>query len=149
MSHMSVFPEFFVRSRSVKCEHHPSILHFPPILMKITLTGACAKARRVSESVAKQYIFLACTRGRSGLVVRSRPRDRRVAGSKPDSTEDPLCMEPVARQIIRSGQTSSCWCGAEAWPAQVPSSSSDSSSKLRGKSLNSPRVASKRDVNIT
>ncbi|GBN00579.1 hypothetical protein AVEN_215637-1 [Araneus ventricosus] len=28
-------------------------------------------------------------RGRGGLVVRSRPRDRRVAGSKPDSTEDP------------------------------------------------------------
>ncbi|GBM72253.1 hypothetical protein AVEN_221186-1 [Araneus ventricosus] len=25
---------------------------------------------------------------RGGLVVRSRPRDRRVAGSKPDSTED-------------------------------------------------------------
>ncbi|GBO14557.1 hypothetical protein AVEN_211489-1, partial [Araneus ventricosus] len=27
--------------------------------------------------------------GRGGLVVRFRPRDRRVAGSKPDSTEDP------------------------------------------------------------
>ncbi|GBM48310.1 hypothetical protein AVEN_266260-1 [Araneus ventricosus] len=54
MSHVSVFPEFFVRSRSVKCKHHPSILHFPPILMKITPPGACAKARRVSESVAKQ-----------------------------------------------------------------------------------------------
>ncbi|GBO24398.1 F-box/WD repeat-containing protein 5 [Araneus ventricosus] len=37
------------------------------------------------------------TRGRGGLVVRSRPRDRRVAGSKPDSTEDPPCMGPVAR----------------------------------------------------
>ncbi|GBN74466.1 hypothetical protein AVEN_235920-1 [Araneus ventricosus] len=36
-------------------------------------------------------------RGRGGLVVRSRPRDRRVAGSKPDSTEDPPCMGPVAR----------------------------------------------------
>ncbi|GBL83122.1 hypothetical protein AVEN_165340-1 [Araneus ventricosus] len=35
--------------------------------------------------------------GRGGLVVRSRPRDRRVAGSKPDSTEDPPCMGPVAR----------------------------------------------------
>ncbi|GBN29501.1 hypothetical protein AVEN_139054-1 [Araneus ventricosus] len=29
MSHMSAFPEFFVRSRSVKCKHHPSILHSP------------------------------------------------------------------------------------------------------------------------
>ncbi|GBO24479.1 hypothetical protein AVEN_268091-1 [Araneus ventricosus] len=27
--------------------------------------------------------------GRGGLVVRPQPRDRKVAGSKPDSTEDP------------------------------------------------------------
>ncbi|GBN89546.1 hypothetical protein AVEN_146014-1 [Araneus ventricosus] len=32
-----------------------------------------------------------------GLVARFRPRDRRVAGPKPDSTEDPPCMGPVAR----------------------------------------------------
>ncbi|GBN12615.1 hypothetical protein AVEN_12503-1 [Araneus ventricosus] len=53
--------------------------------------------------------------GRGGLAVRSRPRDRWIAGPKPDSTEDPPCMGPVARQIIRSGQTPSHWCGAEAW----------------------------------
>ncbi|GBM73371.1 hypothetical protein AVEN_104137-1 [Araneus ventricosus] len=35
--------------------------------------------------------------GRGGLVARSRSRDRRVSGSKPDSTEDPPCMGPVAR----------------------------------------------------
>ncbi|GBN09193.1 hypothetical protein AVEN_18690-1, partial [Araneus ventricosus] len=35
--------------------------------------------------------------GRCGLVVRSRPRDRRVACWKPDSTEDPPCNGPVAR----------------------------------------------------
>ncbi|GBL91016.1 hypothetical protein AVEN_184406-1 [Araneus ventricosus] len=35
-------------------------------------------------------------RGRGGLVVRSRPRDRRVASSKLDSTKDPPCMGPVA-----------------------------------------------------
>ncbi|GBN04374.1 hypothetical protein AVEN_134724-1, partial [Araneus ventricosus] len=35
--------------------------------------------------------------GRGGLVARFRPRDRRFAGSKPDSTEDPPCMGPVAR----------------------------------------------------
>ncbi|GBL76425.1 hypothetical protein AVEN_53196-1 [Araneus ventricosus] len=52
---MSAFPEFFVRSRSVKCKHHPSILHIPTILMKITPPGACAEARRASESVTKQY----------------------------------------------------------------------------------------------
>ncbi|GBN03115.1 hypothetical protein AVEN_76368-1 [Araneus ventricosus] len=55
MSYIIAFPEFFVRSRSVKCKHHPPILHFPPILMKITPPGACAIARRVSDSVAKQY----------------------------------------------------------------------------------------------
>ncbi|GBM24537.1 hypothetical protein AVEN_217118-1 [Araneus ventricosus] len=36
-------------------------------------------------------------RGRGGLVVRSRPWGRRVPGSRPDSTEDPPCMGPVAR----------------------------------------------------
>ncbi|GBN30634.1 hypothetical protein AVEN_118870-1 [Araneus ventricosus] len=37
----------------------------------------------------------------------------------------------------------------EGVPAQVSSSSSDRGSKLRGPSQNSPRVASKLDVNIT
>ncbi|GBO46702.1 hypothetical protein AVEN_95959-1 [Araneus ventricosus] len=44
----------------------------------------------------------------------SRLWGRRVPDTKPDSTEDPLCIGPVARQIIRSGQTSSRWCGVEA-----------------------------------
>ncbi|GBN03503.1 hypothetical protein AVEN_116546-1 [Araneus ventricosus] len=35
--------------------------------------------------------------GRGGLVVRSRIWGRRVPGSRPDSTEDPSCMGPVAR----------------------------------------------------
>ncbi|GBM53706.1 hypothetical protein AVEN_56405-1 [Araneus ventricosus] len=35
--------------------------------------------------------------GRGGLVVRSRLWGRRAPGSKPDSTEDPPCMGPVAR----------------------------------------------------
>ncbi|GBM73394.1 hypothetical protein AVEN_25053-1 [Araneus ventricosus] len=54
----------------------------------------------------------------------------------PDSTEDPPCMGPVGKF-------------GEGVPAQVSSSSSDRDSKLRGPSQNSPRVASKRDVNIT
>ncbi|GBM39108.1 hypothetical protein AVEN_73050-1 [Araneus ventricosus] len=54
-------------------------------------------------------------RGRGGLVARSRPREWRLRGSKPDNTEDPPCVGPVARQIICSGQTSSHWCGAEVW----------------------------------
>ncbi|GBM82710.1 hypothetical protein AVEN_107739-1 [Araneus ventricosus] len=72
------------------------------------------------------------------------------------------------------GKTSSLWCGEKVWkrrvrssgqtsslppvqcgrmergvPAQVSPSSSDHSSKLRGPSQISPRVASNRDVNIT
>ncbi|GBL86748.1 hypothetical protein AVEN_95995-1 [Araneus ventricosus] len=41
------------------------------------------------------------------------------------------------------------WCGSLKVPAQVSPSSSDCCSKLRGPSQNCPRVASKRDVNIT
>ncbi|GBL73201.1 hypothetical protein AVEN_159266-1 [Araneus ventricosus] len=40
------------------------------------------------------HIFI---EGRGGLVVRSRLWGRRVPGSKPDSTDDPPCMGPVAR----------------------------------------------------
>ncbi|GBN29884.1 hypothetical protein AVEN_178989-1 [Araneus ventricosus] len=42
-------------------------------------------------------------RGRGGLVGRARLRGRRVPGSKPDSTEDPPCIGPVEREIIRRG----------------------------------------------
>ncbi|GBN37501.1 hypothetical protein AVEN_11053-1 [Araneus ventricosus] len=35
--------------------------------------------------------------GRGGLVVSSPLWDRRVPGSKPDSTEDPPCLGPAAR----------------------------------------------------
>ncbi|GBN20699.1 hypothetical protein AVEN_31924-1 [Araneus ventricosus] len=59
-------------------------------------------------------------RGRGGLVIRSRPRDCRA-----DSTGDPQCMVPVARQIIRSGQTSSLWCGAEVWRGNLRSATSN------------------------
>ncbi|GBM25642.1 hypothetical protein AVEN_82758-1 [Araneus ventricosus] len=54
-------------------------------------------------------------RGCGSLEARSRIRHQRVAGSKPDSTEDPPCMVPAARQIIRSGQTFSRLCGADVW----------------------------------
>ncbi|GBN69761.1 hypothetical protein AVEN_206969-1 [Araneus ventricosus] len=58
-------------------------------------------------------LFIFLIRGRGGLVVRSRLWGRRAPGPKPDSTEDPTGMEPVARYIIRSGQTSSRWCGVK------------------------------------
>ncbi|GBM24251.1 hypothetical protein AVEN_22581-1 [Araneus ventricosus] len=41
------------------------------------------------------------------------------------------------------------WRGSLEVPCQVSSSSSDRCSKLRGPSLNSPRVASKGDDNLT
>ncbi|GBM27156.1 hypothetical protein AVEN_207489-1 [Araneus ventricosus] len=44
-----------------------------------------------------------CITGRGGLVVRSRLWDQRVPGSRPDSTEDPSCIGPIARSIIRRG----------------------------------------------
>ncbi|GBM07250.1 hypothetical protein AVEN_25502-1 [Araneus ventricosus] len=55
---------------------------------------------------------------------------RRVPGSKPNSTEDLSC-------IVRT------------LPDQVSSSSFDRCSKFQSPSQNSPRVASKRDVNTT
>ncbi|GBL97477.1 hypothetical protein AVEN_162939-1 [Araneus ventricosus] len=108
--------------------------------MKITPPGACAKARRVSESVAKQYIFLVCTRGRGGLVQNPIPQKiRRVWGLLHAKSYVVAKRPPVgvARKL------------GEGVPAQVSSSSSDHGSKLRVPSLNSPRVASKRDVNAT
>ncbi|GBM26469.1 hypothetical protein AVEN_126965-1 [Araneus ventricosus] len=116
--------------------------------MEITPLGACAKERRVSESVAKQYIFLVCTRGRgsgkvstSGLEGRSFKnryhRRSAVYGARctPNHTQWPNAFLLV-------------WL-EEAVPAQAPSLPSDRGSKLRGPSLYCPRVASKRDVNIT
>ncbi|GBM79696.1 hypothetical protein AVEN_71222-1 [Araneus ventricosus] len=57
--------------------------------------------------------FLICIRGRGGLVVGPQPWSRRVPGPKPNSSEDPPCMGPPARQIICGGQTSSRWCGVK------------------------------------
>ncbi|GBO44340.1 hypothetical protein AVEN_244584-1, partial [Araneus ventricosus] len=48
-------------------------------------------------------------------VVRSRLRVQRVPGLKPDSTEDPSCIAPVANLIIPMDQMSFRWCGAEVW----------------------------------
>ncbi|GBN24777.1 hypothetical protein AVEN_11509-1 [Araneus ventricosus] len=88
--------------------------------------------------------------GRGGLVVSSRLWGRRVPVSKPDSTEDPLVWGPLhVISYVVAKRPSICmevWRGV---PAQVSSSHSDHRSKFRGPSQNSPRVASKRDVNIT
>ncbi|GBM65210.1 hypothetical protein AVEN_82384-1 [Araneus ventricosus] len=84
-------------------------------------------------------------------MARSRLRRRIVPGSKPDSTEDLLCMwtcyalnhtywfkRPPVGVVQKFG---------EGVPDQVSSSSSDHGSKLRGPSQNGPLVASKRGVN--
>ncbi|GBN97226.1 hypothetical protein AVEN_82096-1 [Araneus ventricosus] len=65
--------------------------------------------------VVARAFLLKIYKGRCGLVVGSRLWGRRVAGSKPDSTEDPPCMGPAALEIMRSGQTLSRLCGVEAW----------------------------------
>ncbi|GBM79008.1 hypothetical protein AVEN_227236-1 [Araneus ventricosus] len=72
--------------------------------------------RMTSEPVFPSPNFGTTRAGRlSNLQIRPRLRGRRVPGSKPDSPEDPSRMGPIARQIICSGQTSSCWCGTEVW----------------------------------
>ncbi|GBO43663.1 hypothetical protein AVEN_100496-1 [Araneus ventricosus] len=92
-------------------------------------------------------------RGLGGLVVRSRYRRGRVPALKPDTTEDTPCMWDCYTLNHSSG-TERPPVGVvrkfgEGLPAQVSSSSFESVSKLRGPSINSPRVAWKRDVNIT
>ncbi|GBN24230.1 hypothetical protein AVEN_102235-1 [Araneus ventricosus] len=56
--------------------------------------------------------------GSGGLVVRSELWGRRVLGAKPDFTEDPSCIGPIALLLhVKSnlgGQASSHWFGAEA-----------------------------------
>ncbi|GBM33460.1 hypothetical protein AVEN_55784-1 [Araneus ventricosus] len=77
---------------------------------------------------------------------------RRIRGSKPDSTEDPSCMEPVkSNAVAKRPLAGAVWKLGEGggMSAQVSPSSSDRGSKLRGRPKNSPRVASKRDVKIT
>ncbi|GBM79173.1 hypothetical protein AVEN_209507-1 [Araneus ventricosus] len=86
--------------------------------------------------------------GCGGLVVRSRPRGRRFEVRNPILLKIRCLCEPSACQTRVVGQTSSRWCVMEDWERKL-SSSSDSGSKLRDPSQNSPHVASKRGVNIT
>ncbi|GBO10298.1 hypothetical protein AVEN_188190-1 [Araneus ventricosus] len=46
---------------------------------------------------------------RGGLMVRCRPRSRRVLGSKTDSNEDPSCIKLVARRGLNVLPL--VWCG--------------------------------------
>ncbi|GBN32414.1 hypothetical protein AVEN_169509-1 [Araneus ventricosus] len=88
--------------------------------------------------------------GRGGLVVRCRPWSQRVRNSIPLKIRCVLGLLHVKSYVgIKRPSAGVVWKFGEGIPAQVSSSSSDRSSKLRGSSQNSPRVASKRDVNIT
>ncbi|GBM18802.1 hypothetical protein AVEN_166549-1 [Araneus ventricosus] len=90
--------------------------------------------------------------GRGGLVVRSRPRDRRSQVRNPI----PLKIRRVwgllhakSYVVAKRPPIDVARKFGEGVPAQVSSSSSDRGLKLRGPPLNSPRVASKWDVNLT
>ncbi|GBO20942.1 hypothetical protein AVEN_224428-1, partial [Araneus ventricosus] len=73
---------------------------------------------------------------------------RRAPVSKPDPTEDPPRMGPVARRIIHSDQTPSRWCGAEVWRERC-----QFWCRPRHLTEGHPKIAlvllQKRDVNIT
>ncbi|GBN19525.1 hypothetical protein AVEN_76265-1 [Araneus ventricosus] len=100
-----------------------------------------------NESLPKNF-FLPFM-GPSGEVSALGPEGSRL---ETDSTEDPPCMGPLHAKSYVETKRPPADVGrkfGEWMPAQVPSSSSDRGSKLRGLSQNSPRVASKRDVNIT
>ncbi|GBL93899.1 hypothetical protein AVEN_153655-1 [Araneus ventricosus] len=69
-----------------------------------------------------------------------RPQTRLHRRSAVPVASDVVTKYPPAGVVVRKF--------GEGVPAQVPSSSSDRGSKLRGPDQNSPRVASKRDVSI-
>ncbi|GBN51751.1 hypothetical protein AVEN_55025-1 [Araneus ventricosus] len=105
-----------------------------------------------SQLHSKSKWHLENTGGHGGLVVKSRPRDRRVARSKPNSTEDCRVwglLHAKSYVVAKCPPIGVAQKFGEGVPAQVSSLSSDCGSKLRGPSLNSPHVASKRDVNLT
>ncbi|GBM00363.1 hypothetical protein AVEN_179183-1 [Araneus ventricosus] len=80
-----------------------------------------------------QQEFLFGAAGRGGLVVRSRLWGRRVK----------------SYVVAKRPPVGAAWKFGDGVLAHLSSLSSDRDSKLRGPSQNSPRVASKRDVNIT
>ncbi|GBL81362.1 hypothetical protein AVEN_165496-1, partial [Araneus ventricosus] len=87
--------------------------------------------------------------GRSGLVVGSRPRDRRVAFRNPIPLKIRRVWGLLHAKSYGSVQTSSRWCGAEVWRGGCQLG-------CRPRHLTAvqnyevrPCVASKRDVNLT
>ncbi|GBM18522.1 hypothetical protein AVEN_252299-1 [Araneus ventricosus] len=91
--------------------------------------------------------------GRGCLVVRSRPRHRRIPCSKPDTTKDPLrmwaCHTLNHAQGVKRPPVGMVWKFGEGFRLRCrpPHLTAVQNYKVRPK--NSPRVASERDVNIT
>ncbi|GBM28443.1 hypothetical protein AVEN_33898-1 [Araneus ventricosus] len=83
---------------------------------------------------------------RGGLVVISRHRGKRVAGSKPYSSRVHCLWGPFhIKQFVVAKRPPDSWLGSlvKEQPAHVSSSSSDRSSKLRGPSQNSSQSVSR------
>ncbi|GBN82899.1 hypothetical protein AVEN_95559-1 [Araneus ventricosus] len=67
------------------------------------------------DSFQEYYLLKGLSSGKPAMFLPEIKRTRWPSGkvgSKPDSTEDPPCSGPGAREIMRRGQTSSRWCGA-------------------------------------
>ncbi|GBM68897.1 hypothetical protein AVEN_117468-1 [Araneus ventricosus] len=103
------------------------------------------------KNFLRMLLVLGDKQGRCDLEVRCRPRFQ-VRNPIPLKVRRALGLLNV-KSYLRRGQTSSRWCGAVVWregcqlrcrPRQLTAVST-----LRDPSQNSPRVASKRDVNIT
>ncbi|GBN75711.1 hypothetical protein AVEN_113520-1 [Araneus ventricosus] len=138
----------------------PSDFHLFSHLKKFLAGQKFASDDEIKDNFTKEgkeiIFFKSCllfeNSGRGGLVVRSRLWSRRVPGSNPI----PLNICRVwgllhAKSYVVSKRPPVCvaWMFGEGVAAKVSSSSPHRGSKSRGPSQNSPRVASKRDVNTT
>ncbi|GBM82426.1 hypothetical protein AVEN_125859-1 [Araneus ventricosus] len=84
----------------------------------------------------------------SGLVARSRLRDSRFLGSKPDSTEEPPCKLAWCTQNPSESNLLHLLCFGSL-KRGVSFSLYDHGSKLQVLFPNSPIFVSKRDTNVT
>ncbi|GBL90557.1 hypothetical protein AVEN_179468-1 [Araneus ventricosus] len=120
--------------------------------------------KKKKRNRAKKYIYLGLTSSSSVQQGKRRPRwpSCKVSALGPEGFQvrNPILLKirhvlgllHVKSYVREPSVLPLVWCGSsekEGVPAQVSSSSSDQGSKLRDPSQNSPRVASKRDVNIT
>ncbi|GBN05496.1 hypothetical protein AVEN_205912-1 [Araneus ventricosus] len=84
-------------------------------------------------------------------LLRPRWPSEEVQVLGPDSTKDPSCLGPAASSYVGVKRLPVGMVRklGEGVTGEVPSSSSDRGSKRRGPAQNSPRVAPKRDFNMS